>query len=140
MVVLVAVALTAVPLAHERRPHVPAVDAVVHELQQQRPAHDRGRLLVAAVGDAELVRVEVRHGAADRGDRVVRAASIAYDSSTSCAISASSGNSKPLPQSSGSHGSSGSTADADSHVDISGVCVSVPKLFSMWPSVSPLVV
>ena len=72
MIVLVAVALTTVPLAHERRPRVTAVDAVVHELQQQRAADDRGRLLAAAVGDAELVRVEVRHGPADRRFRVVR--------------------------------------------------------------------
>ena len=40
--------------------------------------------------------------------------------------SSSSGNSKPEPQSSASHSSSGTESDAASHVDISGVNPKVP--------------
>ena len=52
----------------------------------------------------------------------------------------SSGKLKPLSQSSGSHSSSGSIADAVSHVVISGVKPSVPYASCMCESMSPLVV
>ena len=49
-----------------------------------------------------------------------------FFSNSACTRPSSSGNSKPLPQSSASHWSSGRTSDAASHVDISGVKPSVP--------------
>ena len=52
----------------------------------------------------------------------------------------SSGKLKPLSQFAGSHSSSGSIADAVSHVVISGVKLSVPYFSCMCESVSPFVV
>ena len=63
-----------------------------------------------------------------------------FFSNSSCTSPSSSGNSKPLPQSSASHSSSGTESDAASHVDISGVNPSVSYSSVMCVSVSPLVV
>jgi hypothetical protein len=52
----------------------------------------------------------------------------------------SSGNSKPEPQSSRTHSSSGTESEAASHVAISGVKPKTPYFSVMYVSVSPLVV
>ena len=108
-----------------------AVDAVVHQLAAAASGGSRRR---PPGGRRRRCRTRRRRSRA-RSGRPARpgasgscadlATAIAYGKFfwTSGAISASSsGNSKPLPQSSGSHASSGSTAEADSQVDISGVC------------------
>ncbi len=65
-----------------------------------------------------------------RADLATASAKGMFFSNSAWTSSSSSGNSKPLPQSSATHSSSGTESEADSHVAISGVNPSVP--YTAW--------
>src|SRR6478609_10805547 len=65
------VPFTTLPLPDAGRSGAAPVDRVVHrQFAQVAPGHYGDRLRVA-IGDREAVHLEVRHGEAERGDRVV---------------------------------------------------------------------